>query len=99
MEPDTRIPVPGRTVASRLIGGRALILDPKEDALHHLNEVGSFLWSLICERRLTADQLRQHVVETFDVEPEAADADLQAFLVELAAKGYVDYVEEASDVR
>lgn len=99
MEPDTRIPVPGRTVASRLIGGRALILDPKEDALHHLNEVGSFLWSLICERRLTAAELRQQVVETFDVEPQAAEADLQAFLAELTTKGYVDYLGEAPDGR
>ena len=59
----------------------------------------SFLWSLICERRLTAAELRQQVVETFDVEPQAAEADLQAFLAELTTKGYVDYLGEAPDGR
>jgi hypothetical protein len=86
-----RIPVPGRRVASRVIDGQALLLDPGRDELQRLNEVGSFLWGLIKERRHDVDALRAALAEAFEVEPSAAGIDLQDFLNELEARGLIVY--------
>lgn len=87
--PDLRIITPHPRIAARLIGGRALILDPRTDALQRLNEVGSFIWGLIAERRHDRAALCVAVVEAFEVEAEDAAADVDAFLDALEAKGLI----------
>ena len=86
---DPRIIAPHPRIAARLIGGRALILDPRTDALQRLNEVGSFVWGLIAERRHDRAALCVAVVEAFEVEADAAAADLDVFLDALEAKGLI----------
>jgi hypothetical protein len=86
-----RIPVPGRRVASRVIDGQALLLDPGHDELQRLNPVGSFLWGLIKERRHDVAALHTALVEAFEVEPSLADTDLHEFLNDLEARGLIDY--------
>lgn len=93
---DPRVIAPHPRIAARLIGGRALILDPRTDALQRLNEVGSFVWGLIAERRHSRAALCAAVVEAFEVEPSAAADDLDAFLAELEAKDLIVRVTAAS---
>ena len=86
-----RIPVPGLRVASRVIDGQALLLDPGRDELQRLNEVGSFLWGLIKEKRHDVEALRLALIQAFEVEPSVANTDLQDFLNELEARGLIVY--------
>lgn len=86
---DARIPVPGRQIASRIIKGRALLLDPDRDELQRLNDVGSFVWSMILERRHSVAEIDAAVVESFEVDAQTAAADVQAFLEELEQRGLI----------
>ncbi len=85
------IVMPHRRIAARVVDGQALILDPKTDGLQRLNEVGSFIWSLIAERRHTPLDIEKAVVETFDVVEEHASRDVRQFLGALANRELIQY--------
>ncbi|MEZ4466175.1 MAG: PqqD family protein [bacterium] len=87
------IAIPGPRVVSRVIDGRALLLDAGQDRIERLNDVGSFIWALIRERRHAAEALAEAVQAEFEVEPAEARADVQAFLAELEARGMVRFQE------
>lgn len=77
---------PHPRIAARLIGGRALILDPETEALRRLNDTGSFIWSLITERRHTRGAILTALLAEFEVDPDTAAADLDALLAEFEAE-------------
>lgn len=77
---------PHPRIAARLIGGRALILDPETEALRRLNDTGSFIWALITERRHTRETILTAVLDTFEVDAPTAAADLDALLAEFEAE-------------
>ncbi|MCA9546912.1 MAG: PqqD family protein [Myxococcales bacterium] len=83
------IVVPGRRVASRVIEGQALLLDPRVDELQRLNPVGTFVWQLVTERKHTRAAMLARVIEEFEVDRAQAAADLDEFLGELEARGLV----------
>lgn len=76
---------PHPRIAARLVAGRALILDPRTDALQRLNDTGSFIWALIAERRHDRDAILAAVLDAFEVDAATAAADLDALLAELEA--------------
>ena len=86
-----RIPIPGSTVAARVIDGQALLLDPAATELRRMNPDGSFIWSRIMERDQTIAQIHAGIVDTFEVESDIAYTDLMAFLEKLHADGLIDY--------
>jgi hypothetical protein len=52
--------------------------------IYTLNEVASFVWQrLSLGNSMTIDELTQAVVSEFEITPEQARSDLQAFLVDL----------------
>ncbi len=81
--------IPGRRVASRVIEGQALLLDPQVDELQRLNPVGTFVWQLVTARKHTRADIEALVIEAFDVEADVARADLQEFLGELESRGLI----------
>lgn len=83
------IVVPGRRVASRVIEGQALLLDPSVDELQRLNPVGTFVWQLVTERKHTRAAILARVIDEFEVAPAQAEADLDEFFTELEARGLV----------
>jgi hypothetical protein len=90
---ETRIPVPGKRIAARLIEEQAYLLDPRKEELQCLNEVGSFLWARIGERRFSVSDLGLAVVEHFEVSAEEAAKDIRDFLAELESRGFIDYMD------
>ena len=84
------IPVPGRRAAARVIDGRAVLMDPDEDRLHHINEVGTFIWTLIVERQLTTSEIATRVAEAFDVDEATARADVESFVNELLGHNFIE---------
>lgn len=96
--PATRGPiiVPHPRIAARLIGGRALILDPRHDALQRLNQTGSFVWDLIARRRHDRDELLEAVLAEFEVDRATAAADLDTLLAEMRDRDLIAEVEPAT---
>jgi hypothetical protein len=91
---DSRILIPGRRIASRIVEGQALILDPGTDALQRLNDVGSFIWARISERCHTREDIAEAVMAEFDVEAEQTNLDLAVFLQKLADDDFITYVAD-----
>lgn len=58
-----------------------------------LNEVGAFLWSQL-SRGVTAEQLCQAVVDTYDTTPQQAEADIADFLERLSQADLLEEVQE-----
>ena len=87
----TRIICPHPSIASRLIGEQALILDPRTDALQRLNPVGSYIWSRIAGRDSTPEDILSGIVAEFEVDKEMARQDLVVFIEKLETGGLVAY--------
>lgn len=81
---------PSLRVASRLIQGRALLLDPRHDRLERLNDPGSFIWSMIVARCHTEEEIAAAMVVEFEVTLDVARADLHDFVAELSSKGLIE---------
>jgi hypothetical protein len=71
-------------VAFRTIAGQAVIVVPATQAMHTLNEVGTFVWER-CEGK-TAEELVSAIVAEFEVDQATARRDLEAFAEELSGK-------------
>ena len=83
---------PSMSVAARIIGEQAYLLDPSVGQLERLNPVGSFIWSLIEKGNLHLDEIHRSIVDTYEVKEEIARADLNQFLEVLVAKRMVDFI-------
>lgn len=58
-----------------------------------LDEVGGFIWNTLQEP-VRVSELRDSVVDEFDVDVSTAESDLLQFLEDLAGKGLVEVVAE-----
>jgi hypothetical protein len=86
-----RVLCPHPSIASRVIGEQALILDPRTDELQRLNPVGSYIWSCISKRDSTPADIVANLVTEFDVDEQIARQDLANFLDKLEGGGLVAY--------
>jgi hypothetical protein len=68
------------------IEGLAVVVVPERREVHQLDEVGSFVWSLL-EKAKTLEELSEAVAVEFEVEPARAREDLVPFLDSLQARG------------
>jgi len=81
-EPDTE------RAAGEVIDGEAIIINLLTGAYYSMGGVGAHIWSLI-ERRHSGTAILARVVDQYDVEPPAAEADLRALLAQLLEEGLV----------
>jgi hypothetical protein len=82
--------------ASCPLGDDVIILDLKAGMYFSLNHVGARIWQLIQQQPRTVAELRQAVLDTFEVTPEVCERDLVALLGALAAKNLVEIRDAAS---
>ncbi len=82
----------GNQVSSDL-GGEAVILDLKSGVYHGLNEVGARIWDLIQQPKAVKN-IKQMLLQEYEVEPERCDRDLMALLQELKAAGLIEVKDE-----
>ncbi|ARV58396.1 thymidylate synthase [Nostocales cyanobacterium HT-58-2] len=66
------------------LGGEAVILNLKSGVYHGLNEVGARIWNLLQQPQVVKD-IKQTILEEYEVEPEVCVGDLLALLNELKA--------------
>ena len=68
------------------IDGELVLLDPHTNAYYGLNAVGSFIWSHLAAGE-TLDEVREGLVNAFDIDAATAWADLLRLVTELTAEG------------
>jgi len=85
----TDIPTHAADVVSRLIDGEAVLVHPGQGVVRVLNQVGATLWELTDGQR-SAAELADALVAEYDVDPARAQADVLAFLADLADRGVID---------
>lgn len=74
-------------VAARRLGDETMIMSGKDSTLFTLNEVATLIWEAADGRMALDEIVEQNVCPAFDVEPEAALRDAEAFAEDLAEHG------------
>ena len=71
------------------LGGEVAILDLKAGVYYGLDTVGARIWSLIQEPR-TVNEIRDILLEEYEVEPERCERDLLVLLQRLADESLIE---------
>ena len=75
------------------LGEEVVILQLRNGVYYGLDEVGARIWDLIQEPR-AVNEIRDLLLDEYDVEPERCERDLLALLEELVAEGLVEVGDE-----
>lgn len=75
--------------ASCDLGGEVAILGLKDSVYYGLDPVGAFIWNLIQVPR-TLSEVRDAIMEEYDVELERCERDLLSLLQQLEDKGLIE---------
>ena len=75
------------------LSGEAAILNLKSGVYFGLNTIGASIWKLIQEPR-TVKEIRDALLEEYDVEPERCEQDLLELLQELSTHELIKIVDE-----
>ncbi len=75
------------------LSGEAAILNLKSGVYFGLNTVGASIWKLIQEPR-TLKEIRNTVVEEYEVEPDQCERDVPELLRELSTHGLIEILDE-----
>ena len=75
------------------LSGEAAILNLKTSVYFGLNTVGASIWKLIQEPR-TVKEIKEAILEEFDVEPDLCEHDVLELLQELSTHGLIEIVDE-----
>jgi hypothetical protein len=93
LSPEARIEVAKDQVSCEL-AEEAIILNLQAGVYYGLNSVASFIWKQLQGQPRTLAQLRDAIVETYDVSPERCEQDLQLLLEKMAKEGLI-HLEQA----
>jgi len=80
-----RVRIP-QEVLARQVGGETVMLDLAKGAYFGLDPVGARMWQLLAEDKTLAE-VRDAIVEEYDVSREDAERDLLALVADLRAQG------------
>jgi len=75
------------------LSGEAAILNLKAGVYYGLNTVGASIWKLIQEPR-TIKEIRDALLEEYDVEPKRCEQDILELLEELSTHELIKIVDE-----
>lgn len=87
-ERDARLRHSERAVSARVLD-QTVILDLSADRYTRLNGTASDLWDQLAEPR-TRDDLAESLVKSHAIDSERAQADVEAFLAPLLARGLLE---------
>ena len=79
-------PSRSKQVAARMLGGEMMIMSAQNASLFNLNDVGSLIWNA-ADGRTSLDEIITRLCAEFEVTPEVARHDAEAFIEELASHG------------
>jgi hypothetical protein len=75
------------------LSGEAAILNLKTSTYFGLNTVGASIWKLVREPK-TVSQIRDAIIQEYDVEPDRCEHDILELLQELSEHGLIEITEE-----
>jgi hypothetical protein len=75
------------------LGGEAVILNLKSGVYHGLNEMGARIWNMIQQPKVVKE-VKQMLLEEYEVEPEVCIGDLLRLLDELRTAGLIEVKNE-----
>ena len=75
------------------LSGESAILNLKAGIYYGLNEVGTRIWKLIQEPRRVGE-IRDAILEDYEVEPDRCEADILSLLQELLDNGLIEVKDE-----
>jgi hypothetical protein len=76
-------------LVSANLDGEVVILGFKSGSYYSLDQVGSFIWELLRGSRSVAE-IRDSIIEEYDVEPAECERDLISLLQDLADKQLIE---------
>ena len=82
-----------KQVAARMLGGEMMIMSPRDTTLFNLNDVGSVIWQS-ADGQTPLDEIVARLCAEFDVAPEVARQDAEAFVQELAGHGIMQVSDQ-----
>ncbi|MFY7908263.1 MAG: PqqD family protein [Emticicia sp.] len=77
---------------SSTISDATVILNHKEGIYYELNEVGSVIWELLKVKPITFYELKDLIINEFEVDESLADVDINRILNELLDEKLVEIV-------
>ncbi len=77
------------------LSGDAIILDMKSGTYYGLDEVGASIWNLIQQPK-TVEEIKNAMLEEYEVEPEQCEQGILALLEDLAVQGLIEVKDEAT---
>jgi len=89
MIPDPSVVVAGKDQFSCPLGDDTVILDVKAGLYFSLDNVGAMVWQLIQQPK-SVREIREAILENFEVEPEVCERDLLALLRDLAGRKLIE---------
>lgn len=75
------------------LGGEAVILDLKSGVYYGLNNVGTRIWNLLQEPK-TINEIKDAILEEYEVEPNCCQHELLSLLQELLAVGLIEVSDD-----
>ena len=86
---DPSVVVASKDQFSCPLGDDTVILDLKGGLYFSLDNVGALVWQLVQQPR-SVRELREAILEAFEVEPQVCERDLLALLHDLASRNLVE---------
>ncbi len=71
------------------LGGEAVILGLESSQYYSLNDVGTRIWDLVQEQK-TVLEIRNTILDEYDVEPERCEKELLDILKDMASEGLIE---------
>jgi hypothetical protein len=84
-------------VASRVLDGEVVIMSATDSTLFNLSEVATIIWQAADGRTPLSEIVRGRVCAEFDIAPDAAYRDAEAFIDDLARHGILRVSSEPID--
>ena len=90
---NTRIKL-AESQSSSVLGNETIVLNYEVGNYYELNEIGSFIWSLIqANREMVVGDIETKLLDEFDVEQEVCREELTEFLNHLLNEKLIETVE------
>jgi len=89
---DPSVVVASKDQFSCPLGDDTVILDVKAGLYFSLDNVGAMVWQLIQQPK-SVREIREAILETFEVEPEVCERDLLALLRDLAGRKLIEILD------
>ena len=84
------------TVTHEIIDGEAVIINLESGNYYSLQDVGSFIWSLV-EKGASASEVHNRIVQTYEGEAQEIDRGVQELLAQLQQENLIVEVDGAGE--